>query len=184
MEKRRKKNIVELTRMDADTYLKMDKLPVAFMADNIRSMQNVGSLFRTADAFMIEEMILCGITGTPPHPDMSKTALGAERSVRWSYASDAVEEVQHRRRQGWKVVVLEQTTGSVELQNFIPVRGEKYMLVAGNEVQGVDQRIVEMADTVVEIPQSGTKHSLNVSVSAAIALWHFYDHIYLSAMKD
>lgn len=160
--------------MDAQAYLQMEKWPVALMADNIRSMQNVGSLFRTADAFLISEMVLCGITGTPPHPDLAKTALGAEQSVRWIHVSDAVQEARRRQEEGWKIVALEQTTGSVPLQKFVPRKDEKYMIVAGNEVSGVDAAIVEMADVVLEIPQSGTKHSLNVAVSAAIALWHFY----------
>lgn len=171
---REKKNIVELTRVSTEEYLRAPKLPLALMADNVRSMHNVGSMLRTCDAFMVEEMVLAGITGVPPHPEISKTALGADASVRWRHAADAYAEALAMRGKGWKVAVLEQAHDSVELTDFHPREGERWLLVAGNEVEGVDQRIVDMADTVVEIPQSGTKHSLNVAVSAGIALFHFY----------
>lgn len=146
-------------------------MPVALLADNVRSMYNVGAMFRTADAFLIKEMVLAGITGCPPHPEISKTALGAEESVDWRHVEDAVAEVERMKGEGWKICVLEQAHNSVSLQDFKPQDSDRYLLVVGNEVKGVDQRIVDIADIILEIPQAGVKHSLNVSVSAGIALW-------------
>lgn len=168
---RKKKNIVELTNCSVAQYKEQDKLPIAVLLDNVRSMYNVGAIFRTGDAFLVKEIILAGITGVPPHPEITKTALGAEESVEWRHVSDAVAETAAMKGNGWKICVLEQTHNSVMLQNFTPVEGERYLLVVGNEVDGVDQRIVDMADVVLEIPQRGVKHSLNVSVSAGIAMW-------------
>lgn len=173
-EDRTKKSIIELTRCTVADYTRMRKLPVAVLADNVRSMHNVGSILRTADAFLMEEVILAGITGRPPHPEISKTALGAEESVKWRHVDDAVAEVVSMREKGWKICVLEQTHNSIELQAFQPSTDCRWLLVAGNEVEGVDQRIVDMADVVIEIPQCGVKHSLNVSVSAGIAMWHIF----------
>ena len=167
----RKKNIFELTKCSLREYRETDKLPVALMADNVRSMYNVGAMLRTADAFLIEEMIMAGITGCPPHPEISKTALGAEESVRWRHVPDALGEALRMKNEGWRICVLEQAHDSLPLQNFSPEEGERYLLVVGNEVKGVDQRIVDLADIVLEIPQAGVKHSLNVSVSAGIAMW-------------
>lgn len=169
--KLRKKNIIELTNCTVEEYKAKEKLPVALMADNVRSMHNIGAMFRTADAFLVNEIILGGITGCPPHPDISKTALGAEETVSWRHVDDALGEVVKMKKEGWKVCVLEQVHGSIPLNEFKVVRGEKLLLVVGNEVSGVDQRIVDMADYVLEIPQQGVKHSLNVSVSAGIALY-------------
>lgn len=173
---RTKKNIVELTRCGVEEYRAMAKLPLAVMADNVRSMHNVGSLFRTSDAFRVSEIVLAGISGVPPHPEIAKTALGAEESVAWRHVADAVAETARLREEGWTVCVLEQTHNSVPLQDFNidGAAGGRYLLVVGNEVNGVDQRIVDMADHVLEIPQEGTKHSLNVAASAAIALFHLY----------
>ncbi|MDE5881865.1 MAG: TrmH family RNA methyltransferase [Muribaculaceae bacterium] len=168
---RRKKNIFELTNCSLGEYREMEKLPIALMADNVRSMYNVGAMLRTADAFLIAEMIMAGITGVPPHPEISKTALGAEDSVAWHHVDDAFSEALRMREEGWKVCVLEQTHNSTMLQDFRCEKGERYLLVVGNEVSGVDQRIVDIADIVLEIPQGGVKHSLNVSVSAGIAMW-------------
>lgn len=171
---RLKKNIAELTRISAADYRRAPKLPLAVMADSVRSMNNIGSLFRTCDAFAVEKLILCGISGRPPHPEIAKTALGAERSVEWEYRADAVEAALEMRRQGYSIAVLEQTHGSVPLQDYrFPCEG-KVLLIAGNEVEGVDQRLVDIADTAIEIPQYGTKHSLNVSVSAGIAIWQLF----------
>lgn len=172
-----KKSIVELTRISTSGYRLLPKLPVALMADNVRSMHNVGSMLRTSDAFLVSEVILGGITGVPPHPEISKTALGAEESVSWRHVEDTLAEARRMQREGWRVIVLEQTHGSVPLRQYAPEPGERLLLVAGNEVEGVDQRIVDIADTVVEIPQSGTKHSLNVAVSAGIALFHLYSEL-------
>ena len=168
---REKKNIFELTHCSVKQYREMDKFPVAVLLDNVRSMHNVGSVFRTSDAFLIYEVILCGITGRPPHPEISKTALGAEESVRWSYSENAFETVMKMKKEGWLICVLEQAHGSIPLQNFVPSSDSKYLLIAGNEVEGVNQEIVDLADIILEIPQHGVKHSLNVSVSTGIALW-------------
>lgn len=167
----KKKDIVELTRCTVKQYSEMEKLPVAVLLDNVRSMYNVGAVFRTADAFLIEKIILCGISGIPPHPEIKKTALGAEESVKWEYHDDAVEACRKLKEEGWKICVLEQAHNSIELQDFKTAKDEKYLLVAGNEVKGVDEKIMELADVVLEIPQHGVKHSLNVSVSVGIALW-------------
>lgn len=175
MIERKKKNIVELTRCSREQFRRMEKLPLCVMADNVRSMHNVGSLFRTSDAFAVEEIVLGGISGCPPHPEISKTALGAEESVAWRHVDDSLAEARRMQAEGWKVCCLEQTHNSVPLQCWHPERGEKYLLVVGNEVEGVDQRIVDCCDVVLEIPQEGTKHSLNVAASAAIAIWHFYE---------
>lgn len=166
-----KKTIFELTNCSVEEYHAKRKLPLALLADNVRSMYNVGAMLRTADAFLISEMIMAGITGVPPHPEISKTALGAEESVSWRHVDDAVAEVARMRAEGWKVCVLEQTHNSTMLQDFRCESGDRYLLVVGNEVSGVDQRIVDIADVVLEIPQGGVKHSLNVAVSAGIAMW-------------
>lgn len=171
MEDTRKKNIAELTNCTLSEYKQLKKLPIKLMADNVRSMYNIGSFFRTSDAFMIDEIILAGISATPPHPEISKTALGAELSVDWIHVESALEECKRLQMDGWKVCVLEQTHNSIPLPDFKPDKDTRYLLVVGNEVKGVDQAIVDIADIVLEIPQHGTKHSLNVSTSAAIALY-------------
>lgn len=176
MESRIKKNIVELTRITVSNYRKEKKLPYSILLDSVRSLHNVGSVMRTADAFLVDEVILGGISGIPPHPELHKTALGAENSVNWRHADNALEEVRRLKSEGYEICVLEQTHGSIPLQQFIPREDKKYLIVAGNEVEGVDQRIVDISDNVIEIPQFGTKHSLNVSVSAGIAMWHFFSH--------
>lgn len=170
---RNKKNILELTNCSVSQYKEMEKLPVAVLLDNVRSMYNVGSVFRTCDAFLISEVILCGITGCPPHPEITKTALGADQSVRWVYAENALEKIVKMKEEGWIICVLEQAHGSLPLQNFKSDFFKKYLIVAGNEVDGVNQEIVDLADIILEIPQHGVKHSLNVSVSVGIALWQF-----------
>lgn len=175
MEDRTKKNIVELTNCSVRQYRDLAKRPIAVMTDNVRSMYNIGAIFRTADAFLLEEIVLAGISGCPPHPEISKTALGAEESVAWRHVADAFEEVCRMQADGWKVCVLEQAHNSIPLGSFRCERDERYLLVVGNEVKGVDQRIVDIADVVLEIPQGGVKHSLNVSVSTGIALWQMLD---------
>lgn len=169
----RKKNIIELTNCSLSQYREKDKLPVSVLLDNVRSMYNVGAIFRTADAFLINEVILAGITGSPPHPEIAKTALGAEESVSWRHVSDSFEECVKLKNEGYCLCVLEQALDSVPLQDFTTTLDSRYLLVVGNEVTGVDQRIVDIADVVIEIPQEGVKHSLNVSVSTGIALWAF-----------
>ena len=190
----KKKSILELTRCSVAQYRSMNKLPLSVLTDNVRSMHNIGSIFRTADAFRVEEVILGGISGCPPHPEISKSALGAEESVAWRHVEDSLAELIKKQREGWKICVLEQTHNSIRLQDFNPFKKDpkdpkdpkdfnalkspkkplKLILVVGNEVKGVDQRIVDMADYILEIPQEGTKHSLNVSTSAAITLFHLY----------
>lgn len=168
---KRKKNIFELTNCSVEQYREMEKIPVKVLLDNVRSMYNVGSVFRTSDAFKVEEVILSGITGCPPHPEISKTALGAEQSVAWRYEKDALKAVKDMKKEGWLVCVLEQAHSSIPLQRFFCAPNLKYLLIAGNEVEGVNQEIVDLADFILEIPQFGVKHSLNVSVSVGIALW-------------
>lgn len=167
----KKKTIVELTNCSVEEYREIKKLPFRVMLDNVRSMQNVGSILRTCDAFLVEEVIMAGITGVPPHKEISKTALGAEDSVAWRYAGDALEECLRLKEEGWKICVLEQAHGSIDLMNFRREEENKYILVLGNEVNGVDQRIVDIADIILEIPMYGVKHSLNVAVSAGMAIW-------------
>lgn len=170
---RRKKNIVELTRNEAAThYASMPKRRLTVVTDSVRSLLNIGSVFRTADAFLVERILLCGISGTPPHPEISKTALGAEENVSWQHCDDALAACRDLQREGYRICVLEQTHNSTLLGDFEPDPQGKYALVIGNEVDGVDQRIVDMADHLLEIPQWGMKHSLNVAVSTGIALWH------------
>ena len=167
-----KKNILELTRCSREEYRVMKKRPFIVVADNIRSMHNIGSIFRTADAFLISEFILGGISGRPPHPEITKTALGAEESVKWRHVENILKELEKLKSEGWLICVLEQAHNSIPLHEFHHSPEEKIVLVVGNEVSGIDQKIVDMADHVLEIPQYGTKHSLNVSVSTGIALHH------------
>lgn len=174
IENRKKKNIIELTNCTVSDYRLMEKLPLAVLLDNVRSMYNVGAVFRTADAFLLEEVVLAGITGFPPHPEITKTALGAEESVVWRHVEDALSEVKSMKEKGWRICVLEQAHSSIPLQNFSVSVNERHLLVIGNEVDGVNQKILDVADFILEIPQRGVKHSLNVSVSAGIALWELY----------
>ena len=173
----KKKNIAELTNCSVEEYREVEKLPFCILLDNVRSMQNVGSILRTSDAFIVAEVVMAGITGIPPHKEISKTALGAEDSVSWRYVEDAVEECVRMKADGWTVCVLEQAHGSIDLMEFSPEEGKKYLLVVGNEVSGVDQRIVDMADIILEIPMHGVKHSLNVAVSTGMAIWKISDSL-------
>lgn len=170
-----KKNIAELTNCSVEEYREVEKLPFCILLDNVRSMQNVGSILRTSDAFLVAEVVMAGITGIPPHKEISKTALGAEDSVSWRYVENAVEECAQMKADGWTVCVLEQAHGSIDLMEFSPGEGKKYLLVVGNEVSGVDQRIVDMANIILEIPMHGVKHSLNVAVSTGMAIWKISD---------
>ncbi|MDE6810755.1 MAG: TrmH family RNA methyltransferase [Muribaculaceae bacterium] len=171
-----KKNILELTRISLDEYRRMEKLPFRLMADNVRSGQNIGAMLRTSDAMKVREVIMAGISPVPPGSEISKTALGAEDSVSWRYVEDGVEEVRRLKAAGVRIYVLEQAHGSVALQRLpeVAVPHEEVLIVAGNEVNGVDQRIVDLADVILEIPMEGIKHSLNVSVSVGLVLWEFY----------
>ena len=167
----------ELGRPSLDEFRGMSKLPVTVVLDNVRSAQNVGAFFRTADAFAVEHVALCGITAVPPSREIHKTALGAELSVSWSSHPSTSECLAELRRQGWRIVAVEQVEGAAMLDRFVAREGERYALVFGNEVEGVSQEAVDMCDCAVEIPQAGTKHSLNVSVSGGVVLWNFFCQI-------
>lgn len=167
----------ELDRLDIDAFKVAAKTPLILVLDNIRSLNNIGSIFRTADAFLIERIYLCGITATPPHKDIRKTALGATESVSWEHRKDTLELVGELRGEGCQVVSVEQAENSILLHQFVIEKGVKYALVFGNEVKGVSQEVVSASDRVLEIPQYGTKHSLNISVSAGIVLWDLWSKI-------
>ncbi|SMG42228.1 SpoU rRNA Methylase family protein [Sphingobacterium psychroaquaticum] len=161
----------QLNRPDVDAFKNLQKTPIIVVLDNVRSLHNVGSAFRTGDGFAIEKIMLCGITGTPPHREIEKTALGATQSITWSYHKDVAEAIQQAQAEGAKIVAIEQAEGSIPLQEFTISEGEKYALFFGNEVHGVSEEVMEQADACIEIPQFGTKHSLNVSVTIGIVLW-------------
>lgn len=169
-----KKTIWEMGRDSVEEFRQKQKIPLVMVLDNIRSLNNIGSIFRTSDAFRVEKICLCGITATPPSTEIHKTALGAEDSVEWEYFSDTMQAVERLRQQGCTICALEQVTGSIPLDSFRPEPEKRYAVIAGHEVNGVDQRVVDAADLCLEIPQEGTKHSLNVAVSSAIAIWHFF----------
>ncbi|NQV52697.1 MAG: RNA methyltransferase [Flavobacteriales bacterium] len=170
----KKRTSAELQRPDLATYRGQDKFPIVVLLDNVRSLSNVGSIFRTSDAFKVEKVILCGITGQPPHREIQRTALGATESVAWKHCSDAGEEVGRLKGLGYRIFSLEQCEAHVAPHEVKVTSRDKVCLILGNEVEGVDQRLVDLSDEVIEIPQSGTKHSLNVTVAAGIALWELY----------
>ncbi|SMP12811.1 SpoU rRNA Methylase family protein [Algoriphagus winogradskyi] len=161
----------ELERVSVEEFKEMDKSPIVLVLDNVRSLNNVGSAFRTGDAFGVEKIYLCGITGTPPHRDIQKTALGATESVEWEYCLNTMLAMDKLKSEGYQICALEQVDRSVMLNEFIPEKGKKYALVFGNEVFGVEEEVLNACDAVLEIPQLGTKHSLNISVSLGIAVW-------------
>ena len=167
----KKLTIEEMHRLDVETFQQESKVPLTLVLDNVRSMNNVGSLFRTADAFRLERLILCGITALPPHPMIHKTALGAELSMTWQKAHSAEEAVLALRDEGYHIWALEQATGSVTPEESPLKASEKVALVVGNEVHGVSDKVIALADRCIEIPQYGTKLSLNVSVSGGIAIY-------------
>ncbi len=164
----------ELGRKSIAAFKAAPKLPLTIILDNIRSLNNVGAVFRTADAFRVKEIILCGITATPPHRDIQKTALGATESVAWRYEKDTLEAVKALQEEGVHVWAVEQAEGAQELHRFTPENNTAYALVLGHEVKGVAQSVVDTANGVLEIPQEGTKHSLNISVAAGVVLWDFF----------
>jgi tRNA G18 (ribose-2'-O)-methylase SpoU len=170
----RKLKITELNRISIEEFKEADKLPLVVVLDDIRSLHNIGSVFRTADAFRIECIYLCGITATPPHPEMHKTALGAEFTVDWKYVNNAVETVDNLRSEGYVVYSVEQAEGSIMLDELTLDRSKKYAVVMGNEVKGVQQEVIDHSDGCIEIPQYGTKHSLNVSVTTGIVIWDLF----------
>jgi len=163
----------ELQRLSPQAYKAAPKLPIVLVLDNIRSQHNIGAAFRTADAFCIEQIILCGISAVPPTAEIHKSALGAEDTVAWRYFSETVEAVRLLQQEGFQVWSVEQAEGACLLHQYIPQKDTKYALIFGNEVRGVQQEVVDMGDGCIEIPQFGTKHSLNVSVSTGVVLWHF-----------
>jgi tRNA G18 (ribose-2'-O)-methylase SpoU len=164
----------ELNRKSVEEFKKAGKNPLMVVLDNVRSLNNIGSIFRTCDAFLTEGLILCGITATPPHREISKTALGATESVHWQYLENTVDAVQQLHERGYKIFAVEQTIHSCMLHQFTLSQNEKYAIIFGHEIRGVDQAVINLCDGVIEIPQHGTKHSLNVAVSAGIVLWEFF----------
>lgn len=169
----RKLKITELNRISPEEFKKVEKLPLIVVLDQIRSLHNVGSVFRTSDAFLVEAIYLCGITAIPPQPEIHKTALGAENTVDWKYFKNTEEAVSQLKKKGYEVWAVEQVESSVLLQEFKPDASKKYAIIMGNEVKGVQQEVVNKCDGCIEIPQFGTKHSLNVSVTAGILIWEF-----------
>ena len=169
---------IEMQRLTVEEFREAEKLPLIVVLDDVRSMHNVGSVFRTGDAFRIEAVYLCGITSTPPSAEIHKTALGAEDSVSWRYFKTALEALEALKTEGYEVYSIEQAHGSTKLQTFSPLKGKKYAVILGNEVKGVHQEVVDASDGCLEIPQFGTKHSMNVSVTAGIVIWHFSQTIF------
>ncbi|MBK8290147.1 MAG: RNA methyltransferase [Flammeovirgaceae bacterium] len=164
----------ELGRISIDQFKESEKIPICILLDNVRSLHNVGSAFRTADAFRVEKIFLTGITGTPPHREIQKTALGATESVNWEYFENPALAVEKLKTEGYTIVVVEQTTDSLPLQTFFAEKNKKYCLVFGNEVHGVSEEAIALADLALEIPQHGTKHSLNISVCLGIVVWELF----------
>ncbi len=170
----RKLEVHELNRLDVEEFKRIEKHPVVIVLDNVRSQNNIGSVFRTADAFRIEKVVLTGICSTPPNKEIHKTALGAENSVEWEYFDKCTDAVESLKNAGYTIVSIEQVEGSISLEKFTIDQNAKYALVLGNEVKGVDQEVVQASDCAIEIPQEGTKHSLNVSITAGIVMWEFF----------
>lgn len=170
----RKLKINELSRLSEEAYKKAPKMPVVVVLDNIRSCNNTGSVFRTSDALLIEKIYLCGITATPPNKEIHKTALDAEKSVEWEYCTQTADAVIRLKNEGYRVFAVEQVENSIALPGFMPGENEKFAFIFGNEVKGVEQKVINMCHGAIEIPQYGTKHSFNVSVSAGIVLWDVF----------
>ena len=171
----------ELNRIDVEAFKEADKSPIVIILDNIRSLNNIGSVFRTSDAFLIEKIYLCGITAQPPHKDIRKTALGATESVAWEYKESTVDLVKSLTADGYTILAIEQAENAIMLNNLEIDATKKYALVFGNEVKGVSQEVVDASHNVVEIPQYGTKHSLNISVSAGVVIWDLWSK--MNALK-
>ena len=175
----RKIRTIEMQRLSLEEFKQAEKLPLVVVLDDVRSMYNVGSVFRTCDAFRVEAVYLCGISCTPPATEIHKTALGAEESVNWQYFKNALEAIEALHHDGYTVLSVEQVEHSTKLQTFVPQRNHKYAVVLGNEVKGVHQEVVDASDGCLEIPQSGTKHSMNVSVTAGIVIYKFAEELLL-----
>ncbi len=172
--KRRKTLNEKLGRLSLGEFKEAIKTPIVIVLDNVRSLHNVGSIFRTADAFLIEAVYLCGITGSPPNKEIQKTALGATESVEWKHFSSSQEALAELKQKGYLLYAIEQTEFAILLHNFIPEKNQKLALVFGNEVKGVEQKVVDVCSDVIEIPQAGMKHSLNIAVSVGVVLWDIY----------
>lgn len=170
----KKLSVIELDRVSKEEFKTIDKTPLVVVLDNIRSLNNVGSVFRSSDAFKLEKIYLCGVTATPPNAEIHKTALGAEDSMEWEYEEDTKAVVAKLKEEGYKIFAVEQVQNSIMLDRVELDKTNKYVLILGNEVKGVQQEVVDMCDFAVEIPQFGTKHSLNVSVAAGIVIWEFF----------
>ena len=164
----------ELGRISVDEFKSVEKTPLIVILDNVRSLNNIGSVFRTSDAFLIEKIYLCGICATPPNKEIHKTALGATESVDWEYVEDTLELVKKLKAENVKILAIEQAENSTKLDTFYPDKNQKYAIVMGNEVKGVQQKVVSASDLVIEIPQLGTKHSLNISVTTGVVLWDLF----------
>lgn len=177
----RKLKVTEMDRKSVEQFRDSHKMPLVVVLDHVRSLYNVGSVFRTSDAFLVKGICLCGITARPPHPEIHKTALGAEDSVEWKYFERTQDAVKWLKEEGYTVLAIEQCEGSTMLQDFLPDKEKKYAVILGNEVKGVQQEVVDMCDGCIEIPQFGTKHSMNVSVTAGIIIWSIADRFLLSA---
>nr|WP_321374500.1 RNA methyltransferase [uncultured Bacteroides sp.] len=173
----RKLKITELNRINAEEFKEAKKLPLIVVLDEIRSLHNIGSVFRTSDAFRIESIYLCGITATPPHPELHKTALGAEFTVDWEYFKNTLDAVDKLKADGYIVYSIEQAEGSILLNDLQLDTTKKYAIIMGNEVKGVQQEVINNSDGCIEIPQYGTKHSLNVSVTTGIVIWDFFNKL-------
>lgn len=167
----------ELDRISVEEFKKSKKIPITILLENIRSAHNIGSVFRTADSFLINEIILCGISAQPPNKDIRKTALGSSESVEWKYERNIEVAIQKLKDEGNKIISIEQTTNSISLENFKPSNNSKYAIIFGNEVNGIEQRTIDLSDMAIEIPQYGTKHSLNISVAAGIIIWNIFSKI-------
>ncbi|WP_417557342.1 RNA methyltransferase [Mesoflavibacter zeaxanthinifaciens] len=167
----------ELDRLSVEDFKHSKKTPIIIVLDNIRSLNNIGSVFRTSDAFLVEKIYLCGITATPPHKDIHKTALGSTETVDWEYVENTIELVEKLKAENCKVLSIEQAENAVMLDQFTPEANTKYALVFGNEVKGVSQKVVNISDNVIEIPQYGTKHSLNISVSCGVVVWDVFSKL-------
>ena len=173
----RKLKVTELNRLTPEAFKESRKIPLVVVLDHVRSLNNVGSVFRTSDAFRVEAIYLCGITACPPHAEIHKTALGAEETVDWKYFNDTLEAVENLKQTGYTVCAIEQAEGSVMLDKDLLDKNKKYAVILGNEVKGVQQTVVDRCDMCIEIPQYGTKHSLNVSVTAGIVIWDFFQQL-------
>jgi len=167
----------ELLRLTVDDFKQADKMPIVVVLDNVRSCNNVGSVFRTSDAMLVSKICLCGITATPPDKEIHKTALGAENTIDWEYYKETNEAVELLRKDGYAIIAIEQVEGSISLCDYLPAPDEKLALIFGNEVKGVQQEIVNLCDKTIEIPQFGTKHSFNIAVSAGIVLWDLFNKL-------